>query len=199
MRLSHWSTTDAVFHRVLAGLAAAVATLALYRSSCAVWADVVARNGNLIQAIRLVPGNATYWIDLANAKEFQDPAAEDALDRARKLNPHDWALWIQSGLRAEARGELAQAEAFLLHAERLSRQCRPQSILANFYFRTGDQTRFWPRAKRARACTTEDRKPLFDLCWNMKPDAGFLLRATIPGRPAAARDFLQYLLSHNLL
>jgi len=130
----HWSSGLSVFHRILGGLAAVIATFAIYSSSCAAWADGVAKKGNLIQAIRLAPGNATYWIDLANTKELQEPGAEDALDRARKLNPHDWALWIQSGLRAEARGELAQAEAFLLHAESLSRQCRPQSILAKHFY-----------------------------------------------------------------
>jgi len=150
-------------------------------------------------AVRLAPGNARYWIEVANSKKPDDSSADDALDRARKLNPHDPAVWIQSGLRAESRGERARAEAFLLRAELLSRQCEPQTMLANFYFRAGDQPHFWPRVKRALACATEDRKPLFDLCWNMTPNGSFILREAMPGAAAAGRDFLQYLLSHNRL
>jgi hypothetical protein len=175
------------------------AFFAIYWSCSAARADVLARSGNVAQAVRLAPGNANYWMALANLKELQDSAAEDELDRARRLNPLNWDIWIQSGLRAEGRGELARAEAFLLQAELLNRQCWPQTILANFYFRTGNHSHFWPRVRIALACTTEDRRPLFDLCWNLSGNAGFILREAIPNSPAARRDFLQYLLSHNLL
>src|SRR5882724_7344938 len=185
MRRSHRPTFQVVLRRMQGGIAVAVAFFAVYRSACAGWADVLARSGNVVAAVRLAPGNASYRVALSNLRELKDSRAEDALDHARTLNPYDWAVWIQSGLRAEARGELAQAEAFLLRAELLSRQCGPQPILANFYFRTGNRPLFWPRVKRALACATEDRKPLFDLCWSFKTDADFILREALPNTPAA--------------
>src|SRR5262245_47759693 len=47
----HWSSGLSVFHRILGGLAAVIATFAIYSSSCAAWADGVAKKGNVIQAI----------------------------------------------------------------------------------------------------------------------------------------------------
>src|SRR5207248_9116706 len=72
-------------------------------------------------------------------------------------------------------------------------------ILANVYFRTGNQVQFWPRVKRALACTTEDRKPLFDLCWNLAGSGDFILREGISSAHAVRADFLEYLLRRNLL
>jgi len=69
---------------------------------------------DVTRAVRLAPGNARYWVALANLEDGTEAGGEDALDRARKLNPYDPAIWIQAGLRAEARGKAAQAETFLL-------------------------------------------------------------------------------------
>src|SRR5712671_2251175 len=101
--MSNRSGSRAFFRRMLGGFAVAAASLAAYRCVCAAWADVLARSGNVVHAVRLAPGNASYWVELANLKDLRDSSAEDALDRARRLNPNDWAVWIQSGLRAEAR------------------------------------------------------------------------------------------------
>ncbi len=203
----HPLTFHVALRRLLGYIALAIVSFAVYKSVWAARADALAQTGNIeahIRAIRLAPGNARYWVALADLKDAeysnaQDSEADHALDRARELNPYDSSIWIQSGLRAESHGETARAEKFLLQAEHLSRQCEPQTTLANFYYRSGDQSHFWPRVKRALACTPVDRKPLFDLCWNTTNDVPFILREAIPDVPAVGRDFLEYLLRHNHL
>src|SRR5207248_6996552 len=100
MRMRRRSTVQIAFRRILGGIALAAAFFGIYRSACAAWADALALDGNVVEAVRLTTGNASQWVALANRKELLDTGAEDALDRARRLNPYDGDIWIQSGLRA---------------------------------------------------------------------------------------------------
>jgi tetratricopeptide (TPR) repeat protein len=102
-----------------------------------------------------------FWISAGNLARFD--SSPDELRAALNLNPRLSSAWIDLGLNAEADGNLADAEADLLQASLIDRQYLPAWTLANFYFRRGDRTKFWPWARRAAALTYDDYRPLLRL------------------------------------
>jgi tetratricopeptide (TPR) repeat protein len=113
---------------------------------------------------RLDPGSALrspLWIPAAHLARFESSLPE--LRAAVSLNPRLSSAWMQLGLNAEADGNLHEAEEDLLGAARIDHLYLPAWTLANFYFRRGDPSKFWPWAERAARLTSDDYRPLLRL------------------------------------
>jgi hypothetical protein len=183
------------FRRGFGGLALVLFGMAAWccvRSGYADW--LYRRNAmdDVVRAVRLAPGNATYaaWLAQLEEHDGRDPAP--LLDLAVQLNPRDSALWIRRGLNAEWRGDAAGAERDLLQAARVDHTFDPRWALANYYFRRHDADRFWQWIRGALEMSYGDRRPIFRLCWAMSQDAR-VIRAGLPDDPAILRPYLDFL------
>ena len=196
------SLLKACLQRAVALAFAALLASAVYRSVTLAIADSLARQPSadrVAAALRLAPENANYWQRFADLADEEGHPVPDAYQRAATLNPYDASSWIRAGLHAEAVRDFSLAERNLLQAAHVSRLYEPRWTLANFYFRRGDAPHFWPWAKSALTWAYDDRRPLFDLCWNMSSDPAVLLRTAIPDTPEVRADYLAYLLDRDRL
>ncbi|HEY2014732.1 MAG TPA: hypothetical protein VGH38_14590 [Bryobacteraceae bacterium] len=164
------------------------------------WADYLARQetvGGLEDAIRITPDNADYYAQIADLFKAVDPArAKEALLRAVQLNPSDARSWIELGLQAEAQGDNATAEQFLLRAADEDKQYLPRWTLTNFYYRHGNETAFWSWVKVAAQMVHGDPQGLFQLCGNLVEDGRLVDRLEIR-QPAVRAGYLVHLLEQN--
>jgi tetratricopeptide (TPR) repeat protein len=153
--------------------------------------------------MHLEPSSESYLARHALARDASgDVSAEidSELRRALAMNPRDSAVLRALGLRAEGRGDAAEAERFLLQSTAADHSFPPQWALANFYLRTGQMDRLWPAVHQCFAVIeprTPDRRrvqpePLFELCWHATPNAKEIL-AQIPHSQAMLLPYLSYL------
>jgi hypothetical protein len=105
-------------------------------------------------------------------------------------SPRSSAVRIGTGLEAERALDFPTAERELLEAARLDRQYLPAWTLANFYFRRGDATRFWPWAQRAAAMSYDDPGPLLQLADPLDPGRALDHLQTSPQLERAYLDLL---------
>lgn len=176
--------------------------LAGYWSARLAWADQLSRSTDrsaVERAVRFSPGNADFRIRLARTLQSAGGDPTSALQAASALNPTDAAVWMRLGLAAEMRGDLAGAEHYLLEATRVSRQFEPRWTLANYYFRRGAATHFWPTATQALLAGYGDLSPMFDLCWKMSQDDAFLAAHVIPEKRSVLDSYLGFLMRENRL
>lgn len=182
----------------LVWLAASLTVTAVFGLACywclrLAYADHLFRSGSpgeILRAIELAPGNATY---LARSAAL-NPARSSELQRALELNPRHSAGWIEIGLRAEMRNDFSRAEQSLLEAARVDKTYEPRWTLANYYFRRDDPDRFWSWARQAAEMAYFDQAPLFELCWRVSQDPDTILSRAIPDRPQIQAQYLKYLL-----
>ncbi|MEO8048871.1 MAG: tetratricopeptide repeat protein [Acidobacteriota bacterium] len=116
----------------------------------------------------LAIGNQLYFEDLA---ERHPALARSALRAAVRVNPRGATAWMALGLAAEQEGDMEQAAASFLEAERVDRQYLPAWTSANFFFRRGNDFQFWRAAKRAAAMSYDDPAPLIELADHREPQA----------------------------
>jgi hypothetical protein len=143
-------------------------------------------------AAAIEPGNTEYLIFRALQVEYDGGDPRPLLQRAAELNPYNSAPRIRLGLDAEIRGDQASAEKWLLDAVRIDRQFEPRWTLANFYFRRGNTNEFWRWMREALAVSYGDRRPAFELCWQMSDDAEEISRA-MPERSEVLAAYLGWL------
>jgi len=175
------------------------------------YADYLFRRSSsedIARAIGLVPSDPGYHARRAYLEPSQRVAS---LERTLALNPRDSAAWIELGLLAEGRNDLAEAERCLLESARVDRTFNPRWTLANYYFRRtsaappgqASQDRnaeeFWRWAREAASIASDDLTPLFRLCWKMSGNAEEICRRVLPDRPRALAEFLSFLLAENHL
>ena len=164
------------------------------------WADYQMRQetvGGTERAIALTPGQSEYYARLAWLVSGDDPRkAEAALRRAVALNPWDARSWIELGLRAEAAGDDAAAQRYMLRAADVDRQFLPRWTLANYYFRRGNVAMFWHWTKDASAMVYGDAQPVFRLCARVAEDGKLIDRLQIRN-PDVRASYLAYLLDQN--
>ena len=164
------------------------------------WAEHLFNSGDLqsvSKAIELAPCNDRYLVGLA---ELMDRAGDDPrpmLAAASNLNPYDASIRIELGLLEEIRNRHQEAEDLLLTAARMNRKYAPRWTLANYYFRRGETDNFMQWAREALQVSYGDRRPLFDLCWSMKPEPDTILLRAIPARRPVQRDFANYLIARQ--
>ena len=166
-------------------------------------ADRFSRSGSipdLQRATRLAPGNAPYLLRLAELEDGEGQDASAALKQAATANPLNSAVWLQLGLQAELKGDMAAAGKILLHAAQLDRQFRPRWELAGFYVRRNDprQSRHWAR-EALRIGDPADFPAVFRLCWTLGAQAEDIWREAIPKTPVVMEQYLGFLLAENKL
>jgi len=146
------------------------------------------------RALALEPGNTEYLAFRALQVEYDGGDARPLLARAAELNPLSSAPRIRLGLDAEQRGDFSTAEKWLLEAARIDRQFEPRWTLANFYFRRENRGEFWKWMRAALEISYGDRRPAFDLCWQVSSDADEILSRVIPSRREVLAAYLGWLL-----
>jgi tetratricopeptide (TPR) repeat protein len=159
-------------------------------------ADLEFRRGTpeaVAHAVELAPANTEYTLLRAMQLEYDGADSTALLERAANLNPMNAAPRIRLGLAAEIRGDPGSAEKWLLDAARVDREFEPRWTLANFYFRRGNTEQFWKWIRAALDVSYGDRRPAFELCWNVSSDGGEIFSRAIPDRPQVIRAYLEYL------
>jgi hypothetical protein len=136
---------------------------------------------------------------LAARSDWDSSEREADLERAVRLNPYFSRAWIELGLAAEARGDLARAERCLLEAARVDRGFSPRWTLANYYFRQRHAGKFWHWARLSLELAPGDATALYRLCWQFEPNAELILSRVIPDQPDQLARYLLFLLKERRL
>jgi len=199
------SFSSAIRYLVCLSVGAALIA-ATYGSLRLAWADALYRRDTeeaVTRAVEIAPGCAEYSARLAALRENAGRGShevEAALRNALTANPRASGVWIGLGLLAEANGDPAHAEGFLMRAAKIDRMYSAQWTLANFYFRRGQPEKFWPAARRALRIgdvEAHNPAPLFDLCWNMSQDPATILERAIPDLGAVQARYLEFLVERG--
>lgn len=151
---------------------------------------------SLTRAAALDPENSQIRVWLAEHQEAVGVDPTPSLEAASRLNRYDSAPLIRLALRAEIEGHRDRAAQLLLEAARIDKLYEPRWSLTNFYFRSGDNTKFWPAAREAFQIAYGDQTPLFRLCWQSAQDPAQILDA-IPDRRSVLAGYLSFLLSNH--
>jgi hypothetical protein len=106
------------------------------------------------------------------------------------LEPENPARAERLALYAELSGDLDLAERGLLASAARSRMYQPRYLLAQFYFRRGNENAFWRWANRALDMAPDNVQPLLDLCWRTRPEV-------TAGSPQIQRQWLTFLLRQH--
>jgi hypothetical protein len=181
-----------------AGSAAVIAfaALALYwtaRFGYADWLSTSAAENSVLRATTLAPQNTSAWLRLADLRSTSDEDDIAPLRQALASSPQDSRIWILLGLELEARRQYPEAERCLTRAVELDRDFIPIWTLANYYFRRGDEARFFPATRQTLAFSRGDLSPLFRMCWSITDDGGRILHDAIPDKDDVLPAYLEWL------
>lgn len=192
------------YFRSLIYAVAAAAGVALgaagYWSARLAYADSKFRSGTpegVAEAVHLAPYSAEYESMHALQLDYAGEDPGPSLERVTRLDPLYSAAWIRLGLRAEVRGNFAEAERLLVHAASIDHQYEPRWTLANFYFRRAREAEFWHWTRQAFEISYGDRRPLFELCRRMSADPKVILARAIPDQRPVLASYLMYLLDQH--
>ena len=186
--------------RFLGLLSILALTAAAWFSALLARADHVFRSGDPRQVARasaLLPLDTEYLSLFALQTEYAGGDPRPLLQRMIELTPLASTPRIRLGLDAEARGDPAEAERWLLDAVRVDRQFEPAWTLANFYFRQQRLPEFWKWIRAALEVSYGDRTPAFELCWNASDDPAAILASAIPERHEVIAAYVGYLLQQE--
>ncbi len=147
-------------------------------------------------AIRLEPDTWQYYMRLSL---LDDAHAGQLLKTALALDPYNAQADIELALQREAAGDFPLAERMFLDAYAVDRTYTPRWSLANYYFRRGNLPAFWAWARSAAEMPSDNIQPLFELCWNVSPDANEITRRILNDNPLLVRQYLKFLLAKNQL
>lgn len=180
-------------------IAAGICAIGIWSSWCQSRADHLFRldNEQSVQAaIRLQPDAWQYYMRLSL---LDDAHAGELLKTALTLDPYNAQADIELALRYEAAGDLPRAEKLLLDAYAVDHTYMPRWSLANYYFRRGNLPAFWQWARSAAELPSDNAEPLFQLCWNVSPDANEITRRVLNDNPQLVRQYLTFLLTKDQL
>jgi tetratricopeptide (TPR) repeat protein len=187
------------FPRLLAVVAVPAFLLAAAWLLRLAWADLEFRRGtpaSVERAAALAPGYAPYW---TARSDWGSPEREADLERAVRLNPYYSEAWIELGLSAEARGDLARAERCLRQAAQVDKGFLPRWTLANYYFRHRQPEEFWKWARLSLLAAPGDATALYRLSWMFEPDEELILARAIPDEPDHLARYLLFLVTERRL
>lgn len=169
------------------------------------WADWLSDSDapdGVSRAVKLEPGDARIVAldailrsDNGDLSAAADQAVDRDLRRALQLNPLDSTVLMTLGLRAEFRGQQAEAERYLVAAADIDHQFKPAWALANYYVRVDQTEKIWPLVRRCLGLNplAFDPGPVFDLCWNATSDPDKILDL-VPRRRPRLIEYLGYLI-----
>ncbi len=186
-----------VFARLLAAASALAFLLAAVWILRLAWADFEFRRGtpaSIERAARLAPGSTSYWMARS---DWGSPEREADLERAVSLNPYSSEAWIELGLIAEARGDLARAERRLKQAAQVDKGFLPRWTLSNYYFRRRQPEEFWKWIRLSLLVAPSDATALYRLCWMFEPDEELILARAIPDEPDHLARYLLFLIAER--
>ena len=155
----------------------------------------------LERALRLEPGDSVLLARAALARNDggdMSQAVDGQLLHAAEEDPLNANLLMALGLREEFRGNIKEAERYLVHAAEIDHTVKPAWTLANFYFRNDQQEKTWPMIRRALNLNplAFDPTPIFDLCWNETGDSKKILEL-MPARGLVPLQYLLYLMNRK--
>lgn len=179
---------------------AALLLFAARRSIRLAWADWLAARGTLEgvkAAVQVEPRAAHYWVRLAALERAEGHRPREALEQAVAASPWDARWRLELALQAELEGQLDAAEQHLLRAAQLSRKFAPRWALVNFYYRHGPEENFWLWVREALRVSYGDRRPLFELCWAVRPEPRIIFEQAVPENAALQLAFARFLVEKN--
>ena len=182
--------------RIVGAIVIFLTIVALYWSTRFAFADWLSTSPietTVVRATALAPQDTSAWLRLADVRSTRDEDDLTPLRRALETSPHDSHIWIQLGLDLEARQQYAEAQRCLTRAVELDRDFIPIWTLTNYYFRRGDETHFFPSARRTLAFSGGDLRPLFRMCWNITEDGPRILGEAIPDKDDVLSAYLEWL------
>ncbi len=144
------------------------------------------------RALQISPNNVSYLLLRALQLEYDGADSTALLERAARAAPLSSAPRIRLGLAAEARGDVSDAEKWLLDAARVDRQFEPRWTLANFYFREERPSEFWKWMRAALEVSYGDRRLAFELCWRMTQNPDEILTRGIPAQHDVLATYLAF-------
>lgn len=160
-------------------------------------ADAAFRQGTpegVARAVELAPWNTAYLSLQALQTDYAGGDATPLLTQIARMTPRASAPRIRLGLNAEAQGDVAVAERWLLDAVRVDRQYEPRWTLANFYFRQQRMEDFWKWIRAALEMSYGDRGAAFRLALSADPTGKTVLERAIPPQHDVVAAYLAYLL-----
>ena len=152
---------------------------------------------SVARALKILPDRVSYLLFRAQQMDYDGESSTVLLAHAARVNPLSSAPRIRLGLAAEARGDLLEAEKWLLEAATVDHQFEPRWTLANFYFRRERSAEFWKWMRAALDVSYGDRRLPFDLCWRMTQNAQEVLTLAIPDRHEVLAAYLYYLMDQH--
>lgn len=190
---------------VLRGLAGAAVILVLLaacreavRLSYADWMASQETREGMEHAAAVAPENAWPHLALALLLAEADPRRSEAeLAEAVRRDPWDSRSLIELGLRAEVAGDFTRAERLLLAAAGVDALYVPRWTLANYYFRRGDEGKFWTWARRAVVMAPADMTPLFRLAADVGGPSGDVASLLRLDRPEQWNGYLGFAMANG--
>jgi hypothetical protein len=175
-----------------------VCASALYRVVRLTVADLMAARC-LPCAIRIEPSSEKYVARYALGRARSDDSSHEVdaeLKRALELNPRDSDVLRSIALRLELNGDRASAERYLKQAVAVDHMFASAWALANFYFRSGQESQFWGALRSClhilQVKPQLDPDQAFDLAWRMTSDSKRIL-SQIPSGPDILLPYMNYL------
>lgn len=207
MNTPHMRPVDFWIVRILGILLFAVL---FYQSWRLAWASSLAGSqlvGKVERAISLEPDNTRYrllHVSLVSNTGAPPESIEAELKEVLRRNPRSSEALMQLGTLAEAKGQTQEAETLLLRAASFDRTYTPLWTLINFYFRTSQTEKLWPRIGFALDLTANpnldyfDPTNLYELCWQTGADRKQWQKLVLE-RPHAIPAYFLYLTTHQHL
>ena len=149
------------------------------------------------RALEISPNNVSYLLLRALQLDYDGADSTALLERAARAAPLSSAPRIRLGLAAEARGDVSNAEKWLLDAARVDRQFEPRWTLANFYLRVERPGEFWKWMRAALEVSYGDRRLAYELCWRMTHDPDEILTRGIPAQRDVLATYLAFVLDQH--
>jgi tetratricopeptide (TPR) repeat protein len=149
---------------------------------------------SVAHALEILPDHAGYLMFRSQQMDYDGKNSIALLEHAARVNPLSSAPRIRLGLEAEAHGDFADAEKWLLDAARVDHQYEPRWTLANYYFRREQRGEFWKWVWAALEVSYGDRRLAFDLCWRVSQNAEEVLTQAIPERHEVLAAYLYYVM-----
>ncbi|MFM2125533.1 MAG: hypothetical protein RL328_1984 [Acidobacteriota bacterium] len=177
-------------------MAAAAWSVQLARADAALRAGTEA---GIARAIELASDNTAYLALAVVQREAAGGETVALLTRIAELNPMLGLPRVRLALEAERRGDVREAERWLVEANSVDKQFAPRWALAQFYLRQARRAEFWTWARAALEMSFGDRSEVFDACRVASNDAAEILRRAIPETPSVREAYLRYVVSRRKL
>jgi hypothetical protein len=150
-------------------------------------------------AVKLTPNDPKIYYLLGHAylhdlDNIDIQESIKALDRAVKLSPNDFMIWLTRAKAFERSGDLVGAEQSVNRAVALApHYFEPHWQLANLFLRTGKIEQALPEFRRALAANDEQLGYAMELIWQITDGDLSMTESIVPERTNDRIDFIEFL------